>query len=143
MAYVHVAHDCQVGDHVILANAVNLAGHVHLGSWVTIGGMVPVHQFVHVGQHSFVGGGVRVTKDVPPFILAAGDPLRYAGLNVVGLKRRGFDTEELAALKQAYKTIYGSRYNVSQALENLEANSQHPRVREVVEFIRGASRGII
>jgi UDP-N-acetylglucosamine acyltransferase len=101
MAYAHVAHDCIIGKHCILANAVNLAGHVVIEDWASVGGMVPVHQFVHIGQHSFIGGGYRVPKDVPPYILAAGEPLTFGGLNSVGLSRRGFSEPTLAALKRA------------------------------------------
>jgi UDP-N-acetylglucosamine acyltransferase len=144
MAYVHVAHDCYLGDNVILANAVNLAGHVHIDDWAIIGGVVPVHQFVHVGCHSMIGGGYRVPKDVPPYILTAGEPLEYGGLNSVGLRRRGFSASTVRELKEAYKLIYKSKLNVSQALEKLRENGNIiPEVAKVIEFIEKSERGII
>lgn len=144
MAYSHVAHDCVVEDRVIMANSVNLAGHVHLEEQVTIGGIVPVHQFVRIGRHSFIAGGTRVPKDVPPYILAANEPLKFAGLNHVGLKRRGFSTETLAALKHAYQLIYNSDLNTSQALTRIREEMElTPEIRHVIEFIESSERGII
>jgi len=143
MAYSHVAHDCRIGDNVILANAVNLGGHVEIEEWAILGGMVGVHQFVKIGQHSFVGGGFRVTKDVPPYILAAGEPLRYEGLNIVGLRRRKFSREAISGIKRAYRLIYGSNLNVLQAVEELEREDCCPEVRNILEFMKKSSRGII
>ncbi len=144
MAYVHIAHDCDIGDHVILANAVNLAGHVQIEEWVSIGGMTPVHQFARIGCHAFIGGGYRVPKDIPPYILATGEPLQYAGLNVVGLQRRGFSSETLRLLKRAYRLIYRSGKNVSQALEQIEKDLEMTdEVRHVYEFIKNSERGIM
>jgi UDP-N-acetylglucosamine acyltransferase len=144
MAYAHVAHDCVVGNHCILANSVNLAGHVVLEDWVSVGGLVPVHQFVHIGQHSFVGGGYRVPKDVPPYIRALGEPLTFGGLNTVGLSRRGFSPETLLALKRAYKILFRSNLNVSQALAKLRDSGDIAlEVRNVVEFVEKSGRGII
>jgi UDP-N-acetylglucosamine acyltransferase len=144
MAYAHVAHDCAIGNHCILANAVNLAGHVVVEDWASLGGMVPVHQFVRIGQHSFVGGGYRVPKDVPPYILAMGEPMAFGGLNSVGLKRRGFSEEVLSALKQAYKIIYKSNLNVSQAVAHLrEMGSLIPEIENVLAFIEKSERGIV
>jgi UDP-N-acetylglucosamine acyltransferase len=144
MAYSHVAHDCVVEDKVIMANSVNLAGHVHLEEQVTIGGIVPVHQFVRIGRHSFIAGGTRVPKDVPPYILAANEPLKFAGLNHVGLKRRGFTAETLADLKHAYQLIYNSDLNTSQALTRIrEEMDLTPEVKHVIDFIESSERGII
>lgn len=144
MAYSHVAHDCVIADKVIMANSVNLAGHVHLEEHVSIGGVVPVHQFVRIGRHSFIGGGYRVPKDVPPYILAAGEPLRFAGLNIVGLKRRGFSVETLTALKQAYTLIYNSSLNVSQGIARIKEEMQIiPEIQQVIDFIEQSERGII
>ena len=144
MAYVHVAHDCVIGDKVILANAVNMAGHVTIDYHASIGGMSPIHQFVRVGQHSFVGGGLRVDKDVPPYILAAGDPLTFAGLNVVGLQRRGFDSETLLQLKRTYKILYRSKLNTTQAVTRMKEDvEQIPEVVSVIKFIESTERGII
>ena len=144
MAYAHVAHDCVVGNRCILANAVNLAGHVVIEDWASLGGMVPVHQFTRIGQHCFVGGGYRVTKDVPPYIRTMGDPLVYAGLNAVGLRRRGFSNEALLALKRAYKILYYSKLNVTQAVERIRASGELTvEVENVLAFIAKSERGIV
>jgi UDP-N-acetylglucosamine acyltransferase len=144
MAYSHVAHDCIIGDHCILANAVNLAGHVVVEDWASIGGMVPVHQFARIGQHCFVGGGLRVAKDVPPYILAMGEPLTFGGLNSVGLSRRGFPEATLTVLKRAYKLLYKSKLNVSQAVQRIrEECALTPEVQNVLAFIEKSERGII
>lgn len=145
MAYVHIAHDCIVGNHVIMANAVNLAGHVEVEDWVIIGGMVGVLQFSRIGQHSIIGGQYRVSKDVPPYIMAAREPLSYEGLNRVGLKRRNFPSETILALKRAYNLIYNSEYNVSDAIRKIEETPDLmiPEVRNIIEFIRKSTRGII
>ncbi|HYR09523.1 MAG TPA: acyl-ACP--UDP-N-acetylglucosamine O-acyltransferase, partial [Longimicrobium sp.] len=116
MSYVHVAHDCQLGDHVILSNAVNMAGHVTIGDWAIVGGLTPIHQFVRIGSHAFVGGATRVAKDVPPYVKAAGSPMQLYGLNSVGLQRRGFSDEVRQELKRAYRMFFASTNNVSQAL---------------------------
>lgn len=144
MAYVHIAHNCIIGDNVILANAVNLAGHVHVHDFASIGGVTPVHQFVEVGEHAFVGGGSRIPQDVPPFVKVAGNPARAAGLNAVGLTRRGFTAEQRLLLKKAYVLLFRSGLNVSQALERIDA--ELPRTDEIsmlVDFIRASKRGII
>ncbi|NUO81926.1 acyl-ACP--UDP-N-acetylglucosamine O-acyltransferase [candidate division KSB1 bacterium] len=144
MAYSHVAHDCVIGNHCILANAVNLAGHIVIEDWASLGGMVPVHQFVRIGQHCFVGGGYRVTKDVPPYIRTMGDPLVYAGLNAIGLRRRGFSEEALLALKRAYKTLYKSKLNVTQAVQRIRAGGNLTvEVQNVLAFIAKSERGIV
>lgn len=144
MAYTHVAHDCIIGEQVIIANAVQMAGHVTVEDWVIIGGMVPIHQFVTIGQHCFVGGGYRVTQDIPPYILAADEPLTYKGLNVVGLKRRGFSKEAIRALQQLYRLFYRSGLNKSQALEAIRAEvPELPEVQNVIEFIGKSERGLI
>ncbi|MBN2012344.1 acyl-ACP--UDP-N-acetylglucosamine O-acyltransferase [candidate division KSB1 bacterium] len=144
MAYVHVAHDCVIQDRVILANAVNMAGHILIEEYVGVGGMDPIHQFVRIGKHAFVGGGYRVDKDIPPYILAVGEPLTFGGLNSVGLRRRGFTPEVMSDLKKAYKLIYRSKLNTSQALTRIEEEMEMgPEVQHVVNFIRGSERGII
>ncbi len=144
MAYSHVAHDCVLEDKVIIANSVNLAGHVHLEEYVAIGGVVPIHQFVRIGRHAFIAGGTRVPKDVPPYILAANEPLRFAGLNAVGLKRRGFSAETMAQIKHAYHLIYNSDLNVSQAIARIRSEmNQTPEIMHIIEFIEKSERGII
>ncbi len=144
MAYSHVAHDCIVGDNCILANGVQLAGHVTLEDYVIIGGMTPVHQFCKIGQHAMIGGGFRVTQDVPPYILAANEPLQYSGLNVIGLRRRGFSADDIMMLKKAYSYIYNKSLNISQAKEKINAElSENQFVRNVLEFLAKSNRGIV
>jgi len=144
MSYAHVAHDCRVGDNVILANCVQLAGHVHVDDWAILGGMVPVHQFVHIGRHCMIGGGFRVPKDVPPYVLATGHPLAYTGLNVVGLRRRGFTTENVRTLKQLYFALFQSAMNVSQALTEIaDVHGDDPFAQEILEFVRVSKRGLM
>ncbi len=143
MAYSHVAHDCHLGDHVILANSVNMGGHVRIGEWAIVGGLTAIHQFVRIGAHAFVGGAARVAKDVAPFVRAAGNPLVMAGLNSVGLRRRGFDAETRAALKQAYRLIFASDLNVKQAVARVrEELGSVPAVEELVGFIEATERGL-
>jgi UDP-N-acetylglucosamine acyltransferase len=144
MAYAHVAHDCHLGDNIILANSVNMAGHVTIEDFAIIGGVVPIHQFVQIGCHSMIGGGFRVPKDVPPYVLAGSEPLVFRGLNSVGLRRRGFSTETRQALQQAYRILYRSGFNVLQAVEKIEAEcTPTPEVKHLIDFIRGSKRGII
>ena len=146
MGFVHIAHDCEVGSRVIMANAAMLAGHSVVEDWVIIGGGTPVHQFTHIGCHAMIGGGVRVPKDVPPYCLAGNEPLVFEGLNSIGLRRRGFTREAIDALDRAYQLIYRSGKNVSQALEAIAGESTlmaFPEVVHVVEFIRASKRGII
>lgn len=144
MAYVHVAHNCVIGDNVVLANAVNMAGHVVIEDYAFVGGVTPVHQFVRIGRHSIIGGGCRVPKDVPPFVKAAGNPLRCFGLNSLGLRRRGFGKETELILKRAYRILFRSGLNTRQAVEKIEAELEPTlEVRQLVQFIRESSRGII
>lgn len=144
MAYSHVAHDCVVGNHVILANSVNMGGHVVIEDHAVVGGIVAIHQFSHIGRHSMIGGGFRVTKDVPPYVLAGSEPLAFNGLNLVGLRRRNFSQEVLDALDKAYRLIYHNQLNVSQALEKIKTEiPMTEEVRHVVEFIEKSKRGII
>lgn len=144
MAYSHVAHDCTLGNNVIIANSVNMAGHVTIEDFVGIGGMVPIHQFTKIGKHTFIGGGFRVPKDVPPFILAMGEPLRYAGLNTIGLQRRGFTNETLKELKKAYRIFYRSNLTIEKALEKINTEvEQLEEIKDLVRFIKSCERGII
>ena len=144
MAYSHVAHDSTVGDNCILANGVQIAGHCVLEDYVTIGGLTPVHQFCKVGQHSMTGGGFRIVQDLPPFILAGNEPLRYSGLNVIGLRRRGFNNDDIATLKKAYAILYDKAYNVSQAREKITAElGDNKYVQTILEFLKDSKRGII
>ena len=144
MAYSHVAHDCQVGNNVVLANSVNLAGHVIIEDFVGIGGLTPVHQFVKIGTQSFIGGGLRISKDVPPYILAMGEPVRFAGLNKIGMQRRGFTDETLDAIRQAFKVLYHQKNTVKEAMDQLtEQFSEVSEVMHLVDFLKNAERGII
>lgn len=144
MSYAHVAHDCILGDHVILSNSVNMAGHVEIGDWAIVGGVTPIHQFVRIGTHAFVGGASRVAKDIPPFLRAAGSPCEPAGLNTVGMQRRGFSEEVRHALKRAYKLFFHSHLNVTQALERSRTELPDlPEVRLFLDFIEKSERGIV
>lgn len=143
MAYSHVAHDCRLGDHVILSNAVNMAGHVHIDDWAIIGGLVPIHQFVRVGVHAFVGGATRLAQDAPPFCRVAGSPSKLYGLNSVGLERRGFSEETRRLLKKAYRTVFQSGHTISEGLDLVASDGDLiPEVRTFVEFIRSSERGV-
>ncbi len=144
MAYTHVAHDCRVGNHVVLANSVNMAGHVTIEDWAIVGGLTPIHQFVRIGAHAFVGGGSRISQDVPPYCRAAGNPPKLYGLNSVGLDRRGFSKETRQAIKQAYRLVFSSSVTLTQGLAEAEGEVvQLPEVRQFLQFIRGSERGII
>ncbi|HEY4799362.1 MAG TPA: acyl-ACP--UDP-N-acetylglucosamine O-acyltransferase [Bacteroidia bacterium] len=144
MAYVHVAHDCQVGNHVILANSVNLAGHITIEDYAILEGLVAVQQFVHIGAHSFVTGGSLVRKNVPPYVKAAREPLTYAGVNSVGLRRRGFSPEIILQIEDIYRTIYVRGYNVSNAINIVEQEAPASAEKElIVKFIRDSKDGII
>jgi UDP-N-acetylglucosamine acyltransferase len=144
MIYAHVAHDCLLGDHVILANSANLAGHVEIGDYAIIGGVVPVHQFVKIGAHSIVGGGFRVQKDICPYALVGGYPLKTMGLNIIGLKRRGFPEKTIEILKQTFKLLFRSSLNTSQAVERIKSELEIiPEVQTILDFIAKSERGII
>ncbi|HTB51199.1 MAG TPA: acyl-ACP--UDP-N-acetylglucosamine O-acyltransferase [Ferruginibacter sp.] len=144
MAYSHVAHDCIVGNNCIMSNNTQMAGHVVLGDYAILGGMCAIHQFVQIGQHAFVSGGSLVSKDVPPYIKAGRTPLSYAGVNSVGLKRRGFSLDRINQILDIYRVIYNKSLNTSQALNFIEEELQATDERdEIVTFIRESGRGII
>lgn len=144
MAYVHVAHDCAIGNNVILANSVNLAGHITIEDWAILEGLVAVQQFVHIGAHSFVTGGSLVRKNIPPYVKAAREPLSYIGVNSVGLRRRGFSNEIVSQIEDIYRTIYVRGYNVSNALNIVEQEAPaSPEKDLIVKFIRDSKDGII
>lgn len=143
MAYVHIAHDCVVGDNCILANSVQLAGHVHVEDYVIIGGLTGVHQFTTIGQHSMIGACSKIVKDIPPYTLFSGNPIMYEGLNRIGLKRRGFSSDAINSLKEAYNILYSPFYNTSQALEKIKAEvKQTQEVKNLLDFIEKSQRGI-
>lgn len=144
MAYVHVAHDCLIGNNVILANSVNLAGHITIEDWAILEGLVAVQQFVHIGAHSFVTGGSLVRKNVPPYVKAAREPLSYIGVNSVGLRRRGFSNEAVLQIEDIYRTIYVRGYNVSNAINIVEQEAPVSAEKDlIVKFIRDSKDGII
>src|SRR6267154_2685257 len=145
MAYTHVAHDCQIGDHVILANAATLGGHVTVEEWAVVGALCPVHQFVRIGAHSYIGGGTTITRDVLPFSMtsAARDTHAY-GLNALGLERHGFSKERIRKIHHAYKLLQASKLNTSQALERLKAEPDRGEdVDMLIRFIEASERGVI
>ena len=145
MAYSHVAHDCKIGDNVIMANSVNLAGHIHIDDYAIIGGIVPVHQFVHIGAHSMIGGGFRVPQDVCPYSLLGGYPLKVIGLNIIGLRRRGFAREAIGVLQTVFKHLFFSNLNTRQAVARiLDSVEKTPEVNVILKFIEESSgRGLI
>jgi len=144
MAYCHLAHDCFVGDNVIMSNNTQVAGHVTIGDWVILGGMCAVHQFAKIGSHAFVSGGSLVSKDVPPYIKAGRTPLSYAGVNSIGLKRRGFSIERINHILDIYRVLYNKGMNTSQAMEYIDEEMPATDERdEIVTFIRESGRGII
>ena len=143
MAYVHVAHDCIVGDHVILANSVNLAGHVIIEDWAILEGYVGVSQFIRIGQHCFIAGQTGVRKNVPPFVKAAREPLSFAGINSIGLKRRGYSDEDINDIQEFYRTLFLRGHSISNALELIEQNNNSTLIKSIISFIRESEKGII
>lgn len=144
MAYCHVAHDCVVGDNVIMSNATQLAGEVVVDNYAVIGGGTLVHQFCHIGPHVMVQGGALVNKDIPPFVKAAREPISYAGVNSIGLRRRGFSSETIREIQEIYRYLYLSGLNNSDAVERIEAELPATKERdEIILFVRNAKRGII
>ncbi|MEW6381597.1 MAG: acyl-ACP--UDP-N-acetylglucosamine O-acyltransferase [bacterium] len=142
MAYAHVAHDCHVGSHVILANGIAMAGHVTIEDYASIGGLTAIHQFTRVGSHAYVGGASAVSKDVPPYGMAAGNRTRLYGVNSIGLQRKGFSSEAIENIKKAYRLLLSSHLNVSQAIAQIEAEIDTPEVRYLVDFVKNSDRGI-
>ena len=144
MAYAHVAHDCIIGDNVILANSVQVGGHVTIDDFVIIGGDTSVHQFSTIGAHAMIGGGFRITSDIPPYCIAAHEPLRFTGLNLIGLRRRGFKNEEILKLKDAYEIIYNSGWNFSEARKELVKKYNSDKLVMVIEeFMQKSNRSVI
>ncbi len=144
LAYAHVAHDCTVGSHVIFSNNGTLAGHVTVGDHAVIGGLSGVHQFCRIGDHAIIGGCTKIVQDVPPFLIADGNPAEVRGVNMIGLERRGFSSESIRELREAYKIIYRSNKNTAQALEQLrEEFPKSDTVGALVTFITSSDRGIV
>jgi UDP-N-acetylglucosamine acyltransferase len=144
MAYVHIAHDCTIGNNVIMVNGSQLAGEVMIDDWAILSGMTIVHQFVHIGSHVMISGGSLVRKDVPPFIKAGREPLAYEGINSIGLRRRNFTNEKIREIQDIYRYIYLKGFNTSQAVEIIEAEMPaSPERDEILLFIKDSKRGII
>lgn len=144
MAYAHIAHDCEVGDNCIITNACQLAGEVVIDDFAILGGMSAVHQFVHIGRHVMISGGSLIGKDVPPYVKAGRDPLSYAGVNSIGLRRRGFTNEKINEIQDIYRILYQSGLNNSDAVERIEAEMPASKERdEIILFVRNSKRGIM
>ena len=144
LAYSHIAHDCTVGDHVIFSNNGTIAGHVTIEDHVIIGGLSGVHQFCRLGQHSIVGGCTKIVQDLPPYMIADGNPAEVRGINQVGLERRGFSTDDTRTLREAYRLLYRSNLNVKQACEKIAADFSGPEVITcLLSFVESSQRGII
>ena len=148
MAYVHIAHDCLVGDHVIIANSTNLAGHVEIGEWAILGGATQIHQFCKIGAHAMTGAGTVLLHDLPPYVMASGNTAAAYGINSEGLRRRGFDAMRINAIRRAYKTLYKSGLTMQQAREALRASiaqdeAARADVAMLVDFLDGVTRGIV
>ena len=145
MAYTHIAHDCEIGSHIIMANAATLGGHVAVGDWATVGALCPVHHFVRIGTHAFIGGGTTITRDVLPFSKTSAERGTHAyGLNAIGLERRGFTKERIRKIHHAYKVLLASKLNTSQAIEKLKAEANGGEdVEMLIAFIEASERGVI
>lgn len=144
MAYCHIAHDCEVGDHCIFSNNSTLAGHITVGDHVVLAGMAAIQQFCMIGSHAFVTGGSLVRKDVPPFVKAGREPLSYVGINSIGLRRRGFSTEKIREIQNIYRILYQKNYNNSQAVDIIEAEMEAtPERDEILQFVKNSKRGIM
>ena len=143
MTYVHIAHDCHLGDEVVIANGTQCAGHVTIHDRAVLSGLNAVHQFVTIGTHAFVGGGSRVNQDIPPYVKAVGNPMELYGLNSIGLQRAGFPGETVAALKRAYRLFFNSDLNLSQALERARNDlPDYPEVERFLAFVESSERGV-
>lgn len=144
MAYCHIAHDCIVGDNCIFSNNSTLAGHCTVGDYVILAGMTAVHQFCMIGNHAFVTGGSLVRKDVPPYVKGAREPLSYVGINSIGLRRRGYDSDKIKEIQEIYRILYQKNYNNSQAAQIIEAEmAATPERDEILQFIKNSKRGIM
>lgn len=144
MAYCHVGHDCILGDNIILANDVHIGGHTIIEDYAMVGGGTPIHQFSRIGEHSMTGGGLVITCDIPPYTLAGRAPLRYAGINIIGLKRRGFTPEDIAVIKKTYDILYNSGLNFSQSKEKIKTElSNEPKAMIVYDFLEKTKRTVL
>jgi UDP-N-acetylglucosamine acyltransferase len=143
MTYVHVAHDCQIGNNVILASYTGLSGHVVIDDWAILEGKAAAQQFVHIGKHAFIGGASLIRKDVPPYVKAAREPLAFAGVNSVGLRRRGFTEEQVREIEDIYRVLYVQNSNISKGMKALEGSSSSALLTEITDFIQNSENGVI
>jgi len=144
MAYSHIAHDCLIKDHVIIGNATQLAGEVDVDDYAILSGGTLVHQFSHIGKHAMIQGGSRISKDIPPYIIVGREPITYSGINIVGLRRRGFTSEQIAAIQEIYRILYQSGMNNSAAVKHIESNIPNGQEKEeILYFITNSQRGIV
>ena len=144
MAFSHVAHDCVIGNNTVFANSVAMGGHVEVGDWVILGGLTAIHQFIKIGAHAFLGGGAILSRDVPPYVMVAGNPAVPHGVNAEGLKRRGFSEEQIRHIREAYRVIYRSDLKLSDALERLTALAvEQPEIQALVDFIHASTRSLV
>jgi UDP-N-acetylglucosamine acyltransferase len=144
MAYSHVAHDCLIGDNTVFANSVAMGGHVEVGDWAILGGLVAVHQYAKIGAHAFLGGGAILSRDVPPYVMVAGNPAVPHGVNVEGLRRRGFSDEQIRNIREAYRVLYRSELKLSEAIAQLAPLAQErSEIRAFVDFIRSSTRSLV
>jgi UDP-N-acetylglucosamine acyltransferase len=143
MAYAHVAHDCVIGNHTVFANCASLGGHVEIGDWAILGGLTAVHQFARIGAHAFLGGGSILSRDVPPYVMVAGNPAVPHAVNAEGLKRRGFSEEQIRNIREAYRIVYRSELKLAEALARLGPLAEtHEELRPFVDFIQGSTRSL-
>ncbi len=144
MAFAHVAHDCVIGNNTIFANSVAMGGHVEVGDWAILGGLVAVHQFTKIGAHAFLGGGAILSRDVPPYVMVAGNPAVPHGVNAEGLRRRGFSDAQIRRVREAYRVLYRSDLKLAEALERLAPLAgQHAEIRTFVDFIHSSTRSLV
>jgi len=144
LAYSHIGHDCQVGNEVVFSNNGTLAGHVHVGDNAVMGGLTAVHQFCRIGRFALTGGCSKIVQDVPPFMIADGNPAEIRGVNLIGLERKGFPVDSVKSIKEAFRLIYRSKYNTRQALESIRKElPQSGEITQIIEFIEQSERGII
>ena len=143
MTYVHVAHDCQIGNNVILASYTGLSGHVIIDDWAILEGKAAAQQFVHIGKHAFIGGASLIRKDVPPYVKAAREPLAFAGVNSVGLRRRGFTEEQVREIEDIYRVLYVQNSNISKGMKALETATSSALLTEITQFIQNSENGVI
>ena len=144
MAFSHVAHDCVIGNNTVFANSVAMGGHVEVGDWVILGGLTAIHQFIKIGAHAFLGGGAILSRDVPPYVMVAGNPAVPHGVNAEGLKRRGFSEAQIRHIREAYRIIYRSDLKLSDALARLtELAAEQPEIQAFVDFIHGSTRSLV